>query len=46
MGKVNGCPKDIGLESIFRNFLCEKRKVIDLFNNFFIFLIEVILKLS
>ena len=23
--KVNGCPKNIGLESIFRNFLWEKK---------------------
>ena len=37
MGKVNRCLKGISLESILRNFLCEKRKVIDFFNNFLYF---------
>ena len=31
MGKVNGCPKDIGLGNIFINFLSEKKIVTNFF---------------
>ena len=34
MGKVNECSKSIDLENIFGNFLWEKKKVINFFNNF------------
>ena len=35
--KVIGSPKDISLRGIFRNFLLEKKNVIDFFNNFLYF---------
>ena len=34
-GKVNGCPKDSGLEKKFRNFLWKNKKAIDFFDFFF-----------
>ena len=33
-GKVNKCFKGIGLEIIFKNFLWENKKVINIFNCF------------
>jgi len=36
----------IGLENIFRNFLLEKKKIIDFFDHLFYFIIRVVLKLS
>ena len=47
--KINKCPKSISLEIIFRNFLWEKKKVIDFFTNFYIFHksgIKIFLQLS
>ena len=37
MGEVNICPKGLGLKNIFRNFLLEKEKKINFFNNFLYF---------
>ena len=36
MGKVNGCPKGIGLGTIFRNILWEKKKVMTFLTAFYI----------
>ena len=33
-GKANKCFNDIDLENIFKNFLWEKKRVIDFFDNF------------
>ena len=35
LGKVNRYPYGIGLRNIFRNFLCEKKKVTNIFDSFF-----------
>ena len=37
MGKVNICPKGIGLKNIFRKFLLDKEKKINFFNDFLYF---------
>ena len=37
MGKVNICPKGIGLKNIFRNFLLEKEKKLIFLKTFYIF---------
>ena len=49
IGKINKCPKSVSLAIIFRNFLWEKKKVINFFTNFYIFHksgIKTFLKLS
>ena len=38
-------PKGIGLGNIFSNFLWEKKKIIDFFNNFLYFPVKVVSKL-
>ena len=37
MRNVNECPKNIGLETIFRNILQENDKAINCFDNFLYF---------
>ena len=38
LGKVNRYPYGIGLRNIFKNFLCEKKKIPNFFYNFLYFL--------
>ena len=45
IGKINKCPKDIGLGNIFRHFLWEKKNVI-IFYIFHKSDIKIFLKLS